>query len=198
MIALEQQIAAPSASFNIDSHLEKDQKKSLLKLLREYEDIFSKSSSDIGRTDVVKHNINTGLESAIKQNLRRIPMHKKQEVKELLNDMLEREVIRPSNSPWSSPIVLVKKKDSTTRFCVDFRKVNEITKTRTQYPALMTRLICYMVPDIFPVLIWPAAIGKLNCKKKTKKKRHFQHHMGYMNSMLCRLGLREHQDCLNV
>ena len=45
---VEQQIAAPSASFNIDSHLEKDQKESLLKLLREYEDIFSKSSSDIG------------------------------------------------------------------------------------------------------------------------------------------------------
>ena len=60
----------------------------------------------------MKHNINTGLEPAIKQNLRRIPMHKKQEVKELLNDMLEREVIRPSNSPWSSPIVLVKKKDN--------------------------------------------------------------------------------------
>ena len=55
-------------------------------------------------------------------------MHKKQEVKELLNDMLEREVIRPSNSPWSSPIVLVKKKDNTKRLCVDFRKVNEITK----------------------------------------------------------------------
>jgi len=48
-----------------------------LKLLREYEDTFSKSSSDIGQTDVVKHNINTGLEPAIKQNLRRIPMHKK-------------------------------------------------------------------------------------------------------------------------
>jgi hypothetical protein len=117
--------------------------------------------------------LNTGLEPAIKLNLMRIPMHRKQEVKELLNDMLEREVIRPSNSPWSSPIVLVKKKDNTTRFCVDFRKVNEITKTRTQYPALMTRLIRYMVPDIFPVLIWPAAIGKLNCKKKKRKKTSF-------------------------
>lgn len=109
---VEQQIAAPSASFNIYSHLEKDHMKSLLKLLREYEDMFSKSSSDIGRTVVVKHNINTGFEPVIKQNLRRIPMHKKQEVKELLNDMLEREVIRTSNSPWSSPIVLVKKKDN--------------------------------------------------------------------------------------
>ena len=82
MIALEQQIAAPSASFNIDSHLEKDQRENILKLLREYEDIFSKSSSDIGRTDVVKHSINEGLQPAIKQNLRRILMHKQQEVKE--------------------------------------------------------------------------------------------------------------------
>ena len=56
--------------------------------------------------------LNTGLEPAIKLNLMRIPMHKKQEVKELLNDMLEREVIRTSNSPCSSPIVLVKKKDN--------------------------------------------------------------------------------------
>jgi hypothetical protein len=60
-------------------------------------------------------------------------MHKKQEVKELLNDMLEREVIRPSNGPWSSPIVLVKKKDNTKRLCVDFRKGNEITK-KDAYP----------------------------------------------------------------
>jgi hypothetical protein len=51
----------------------------MLKLLREYEDIVYKSSSDIGRTDVVKLNINKGLEPAIKQNLRRISMHKQQE-----------------------------------------------------------------------------------------------------------------------
>jgi hypothetical protein len=60
-------------------------------------------------------------------------MHKKQEVKELSNVMLEREVIRPSNGPWSSPIVLVKKKDNTKRLCVDFRKGNEITK-KDAYP----------------------------------------------------------------
>ena len=42
--------------------------------------------------------------------------------------MLERRVVEPSNSPWSSPIVLVKKKDGTTQFCVEFRKVNDATK----------------------------------------------------------------------
>jgi hypothetical protein len=126
-------------------------------------------------------------------------MHKKQEVKELLNDMLEREVIRPSNSPWSSPLVLVKKKDNTKRLCVDFRKVNEITKKDAYtIPGIDDTLDTLHGARYFSCVIWPVAIGKLNCKKKTRKKRHFQRHMGYMNSTLCRLGLREHQDCFNV
>jgi len=51
----------------------------------------------------------------------------------LVDDMLDINIIRPSNSSWLSPIVLVKKKDNSTRFCVDFRKVNEITK-KDAYP----------------------------------------------------------------
>ena len=47
--------------------------------------------------------------------------------------MLRKEVISPSTSPWASPIVLVKKKDASTRFCVDYRKVNEVTR-KDAYP----------------------------------------------------------------
>ena len=49
-------------------------------------------------------------------------------MKTLVNEMLEQGVVVPSSSPWASPIVLVAKRDGTTRFCVDYRKLNIITK----------------------------------------------------------------------
>ena len=46
----------------------------------------------------------------------------------MLNDMLAQGVIEPATGPWSSPVVLVQKKDGSTRFCVDFRQLNSLTK----------------------------------------------------------------------
>ena len=48
--------------------------------------------------------------------------------KRLLDDMLERKIVEPATGPWSSPIVLVTKKDGTPRFCVDYRRVNSLTR----------------------------------------------------------------------
>lgn len=59
---------------------------------------------------------------------RRLPFHQRQAIQELVSDILNRKVVEPSSGPWSSPIVLLKKKDGTTRFCVDFRKINDVTK----------------------------------------------------------------------
>ena len=53
---------------------------------------------------------------------------KQEEAKELVRKMLDEGVIEESNSPWSSPIVLVIKKDGSTLFCVDYRKLNDVTK----------------------------------------------------------------------
>lgn len=102
-------------------------------LLLEYQISFSASSTDKGLTDLVEHKINTGHAPPIKQPPRKIPLAKMQEVENEINDMLEKGIIETSNSPWSSPIVLVRKKDGSIRFCIDYRKLNDLT-LKDSYP----------------------------------------------------------------
>ena len=54
-------------------------------------------------------------------------------MKKLLNDMMRKDIVTPSQRPWASPVVLVRKKDGSTRFCVDHRKVNAVTR-KDAYP----------------------------------------------------------------
>ena len=108
-------------------YLNSEQQQELLALLKEYQNSFAASSSDLGRTSLVEHRINTGDAKPIKQPPRRLPMHKRAEAEEHVQQMLKDGIIEPSSSAWVSPIVLVRKKDGSTRFCVDYRKLNEAT-----------------------------------------------------------------------
>ena len=107
--------------------LDPGQRKDLVNLLSEFSDVFAASPSDLGRTDVVRHEIDTGDARPIRQPARRLPIHRRSEAEEHIKDMLEGGIIEPSNSPWASPIVLVKKKDGSTRFYVDYRALNNVT-----------------------------------------------------------------------
>ena len=81
----------------------------------------------------MEHSINTGDAAPIKQPPRRQAQANLDYVDEATEDMCKQGIARPSDSPWASPIVLVKKKDGSLRFCVDYRKLNEVTK-RDAYP----------------------------------------------------------------
>ena len=100
----------------------------LKQLIAEYADIFALGTSELGSTNVVHHGINTGDHSPIRQAPRRTPFTLRKKIEEMVDDMLEKEVIQPSKSPWASPVVLVTKKDGSARFCVDYRKLNAVTK----------------------------------------------------------------------
>ena len=109
------------------------QRELLFAVLLKYEDVFASTPDDFGRTRKIKHTINVGSSPPIRQSVRRIPPFRRKEARDLLQSMLAKGVIKPSTSPWASPIVLVRKKDGSTRFCVDYRKVNNVTR-KDAYP----------------------------------------------------------------
>ncbi|MCP4651911.1 MAG: RNA-directed DNA polymerase [Candidatus Omnitrophica bacterium] len=96
--------------------------------LREFEDIFSKFDGDLGRSTIVEHSVNVEGAKPIKQRPYRIPFSQRAVVQKLVDNMEKTGVIEKSCSPWQSPILVVPKKDGTSRFCIDFRKVNAVTK----------------------------------------------------------------------
>ena len=103
--------------------LDATQKQHLKELLKKYSSIFVWSSNDYGRTQLVKHRINTGNANPIKSQPYRVPVIMHNEKNRQIDKMLQNDVIEPSFSPWSSPVTLQRKKDNSYRFCVDFRRV---------------------------------------------------------------------------
>ncbi|VDI77847.1 Hypothetical predicted protein [Mytilus galloprovincialis] len=122
------------------ANLDKDQKEKFRDLLIEYSDIFSKSSEDIGLTDLVEHTINTGNHPPVRQRPRRIPLARMKDAEAEIQKMVKQDIIEPSTSPWNSNIVLVKKSDGSWRFCIDFRAVNLLV-LRPSYPSTTLKIV---------------------------------------------------------
>ena len=100
----------------------------LEELIADYQDVFETKGSAYGHTDKVYHRIDTGNARPIRQPPSRLPLAKQAEVNILLDDMKSKGVTEELDSPWSSPVVLIRKKDGSIRFCVDYRRLNDVTK----------------------------------------------------------------------
>ena len=106
--------------------LSQSQQQELLNPLHDCQDVFASNTVSLGHTAMVRHAINTE-GPPICQSMHLQPAVLRTTIDSEVQKMLQQEVIKTSFSPWSSPVVMVKKKDGTWCFCTDYRKLNEVT-----------------------------------------------------------------------
>ena len=111
-----------------DTELSPEQRTRLRALLQKYNDVFAHNSKQPGDSSVVKHKIDTGNHPPIRLRSYRTSPANKEEIDKQVDEMLQAGIISPSVSPWSFPVVLVRKPDNSMRFCVDYRRLNNITR----------------------------------------------------------------------
>ena len=107
----------------------------------------------------------------IQQPLKRISVALRNTVNEEVTKMLGKGVVRPSTSPWSSPVVMAKK-DGTWRFCVDYRKLNAVThQDAYPLPRVDETLESLAGSTYFTPWIQQLSIGRWNLKRDLKKRQ---------------------------
>ena len=125
------------------------------KLVRENADIFSAKGEPNGDCHLAALTIKTNC-APISQKAYRTQLCKRRIVEDAVSEMLRDDIIVPSSSPWASPITLVPKKDSSTRFCIDYRRLNAETE-KDQYPLPL-------IQDIFDQMGGSKKISTLDLK----------------------------------
>jgi transposase InsO family protein len=101
-------------------------------LMWEFRHVFG---SKVGHTTLVRHHIDTGDSPPIRSKPYRLSQTEHQLVTQEGRKLLDQKLVRPSQSPWASPVVLIPKPDGTIRFCIDYRRINTLGKiTATAFP----------------------------------------------------------------
>ena len=146
-------------------HLQNEAKE----MLKRNAKTFSKTDLDMGRTNLVKHHIKLTDPVPLKEAYRRIPPQIYHEVKAHIQEMLDLGAIRPSNNPWATAIVLVRKKDGRLRFCIDLLRLNSRTaKNAYSLPKIESILDSLLGAKIFLTLHLKAGYWQVQMAKECK------------------------------
>ena len=148
---------------------------SLKRLIRKHSGVFALHDDDLGLTTAAEHLIDVGDSNPIKQAPRRLPYGDHREaVDRSVAQLMRAGAIRPSNSPWASPVVMVKKKDGTVRMCVDYRRLNDVTrKDSFPLPRLDESLDAFAGARYFTCLDIQMAYHQVPVREQDKAKTAF-------------------------
>ena len=172
------------------SNLSADQTALLNKLVEEYSDVFALDATELGSTNLVAHSIDTGDHPPIRQPVRCVPFALNAKMEELVQKMMDQGVIQHSNSPWASPVVLVEKKDGSYRFCVDYRRLNSVTKMDVfPLPRVDDTLDMLAQTQFFSTLDLAAGYWQVRMDQDSQEKTAFNIHSGHYEFHVMPFGL---------
>ena len=171
--------------------LEKSQEQELEEIIKRYQEICAVGDMKLGKTNIVKHKINTGDNKPIAQNPYRADIGRRKIIKEEIKKMFKNGIIRKSSGPWASPVVIVEKKDGSKRFCVDYRQINDITITDAHpIPRIDDLLEQFREANWFSSLDLASGYWQIEMDEKDREKTAFTCHLGLFEFNVMPFGLK--------
>lgn len=159
-------------------------------VLEEFKDVLAHEDDPIGTTHVVQHDIHTKDSPPIRQAAYRLAPLQKKRLEEELETLQKKDIIKPSNSPWSSPIVMVPKPDGSTRLCIDYRKLNNVTiKDAHPLPKIDELLDCLKDATVFSTLDLLSGYHQIALTPEAVPKTAFVTHKGLFEYIRMPFGL---------
>lgn len=175
-----EQLTMNDFNLNINSELDANEKNRLLKLVNKYRHCFAVELKEIGCTKKIKMPIKLIKDEIVHYRPYRMALAEREQLKHIIKDLLDADIIQESDSSYSSPVLLVSKPNGDKRLCIDFRKLNAITqKDRHPLPHIDDQIDRLRDYKYFTVLDLFSGYYQIPMEEEAKPKTAFSTNEGH-------------------